>query len=291
MKISVSSYSYSSYLTQGHTILDVVDKAHEMGFSAMEFIDIPGDDFSARKEKAKEVKERLDSYGMGVTAYTIGADMYKKGEDFNNQFDILKNQLDIASILGAPLMRHDATYQKPVFGNGLMSFDNMLPVMAENTRTVTEYAKTLGIKTCVENHGYVVQDAERLERYFNAVNHENFGLLVDMGNFLCADSDPILSVSRLAPYAIHVHAKDMIFYSGEGHNPGGGCFPTRGGNWLRGTVIGQGSVPVKQCLRALRFAGYAGNLGIEFEGCEDPIESIDRGHINLKKYLEQLDNE
>lgn len=291
MKISVSSYSYSKYLTQGHTILDVVDKAHEMGFSAMEFIDIPGDDFPARKEKAKEVKERLDSYGMEVTAYTIGADMYKKGEDFQNQFDILKNQLDIASILNAPLMRHDATYQKPVFGNGLMSFDNMLPVMAENTRKVTEYAKTLGIKTCVENHGYVVQDAERLERYFNAVNHENFGLLVDMGNFLCADSDPILSVSRLAPYAIHVHAKDMIFYSGEGHNPGGGCFSTRGGNWLRGTVIGQGSVPVKQCLRALRFAGYRGNLGIEFEGCEDPIESIDRGHTNLKKYLEQLDNE
>lgn len=291
MKISVSSYSYSKFLSQGHTILEAVDKAHEQGFTAMEFIDIPGDGFANRKENAKKVKEKLDSYGMEVTAYTIGADMYKKGEEFEKQFDVLKHQLDIAKILNAPLMRHDATYQKPVFGNGLRSFDHMIPLMAENTRTVTEYAEKIGIKTCVENHGYVVQDAERLERFYNAVNHDNFGLLVDMGNFLCADSDPILSVSRLAPYAIHVHAKDMFFYPGEGHNPGAGCMTTRGGNWLRCTVIGQGSVPVKQCLRALRFAGYAGNLGIEFEGCEDCIDSIAKGKANLEKYINQLDNE
>lgn len=290
MEISVSSYSFSSWLNQGHTILEAVDKAKDMGFSAMEFIDIPGDSFEARVSMAKEIHSRLSAYGMHVTAYTISADMYTTGEAFEKQFDHLKRQLEIAKALDAPLMRHDATFQKPGIG-AARSFDVMLKVMAPNIRTVTEYAMPMGIKTCVENHGYVVQDSERVERLYNAVDHDNFGLLVDMGNFLCADDDPAKAVSRLAPYAIHAHAKDMIFYPGEGHHPGKGVFPTRAGNFLRGTVIGQGSVPVKQCLRSLRMAGFPGALGLEFEGCEDCLLGIERGFVNLKRYLAELEEE
>ena len=294
MEISLSSYSLYHYMRlYKKDIFDAVDKAHEMGFPAMEFIEIPGTTYEEQAENAKKIREKLDGYNMKVTAFTICADFFLEGEEFEEEFRRLKDQLEIAKILGAPLMRHDAVRKNNMAGIDLpiRSFDLALPLMAENMRRVSEYAKTLGIKTCVENHGRLVQDSERLERLFNMVNHDNFGLLVDMGNFLCVDDDPIKAVSRLAPYAIHVHAKDMFFYSGEGHHPGAGSIITRGGNWIRCTVIGQGSVPVKQCLRILKFAGYKGALGLEFEGCEEPIDGITKGYANLKRYLSELEEE
>ena len=181
-------------------------------------------------------------------------------------------------------MRHDCCYKLEKTGKA-RSFDLMLPTIAANARAVTEHAETLGIQTCTENHGYIAQDSDRVERLFNAVAHDNFGLLVDIGNFLCADENPAIAVSRVAPYAVHVHAKDMLVRS----KPfGQRSFPTRACNYLMGTVVGEGDVPVEQCLRILKQAGYDGYVSIEFEGSGDCLEGIERGLKNLRTYLEAI---
>ena len=59
-------------------------------------------------------------------------------------------------------------------------------------------------------------------------------------------------------------------------------------NYLRGTIIGHGDVPVVQCLRALKGAGYDGYLAIEFEGMEDCMMGIQIGLNNLKKYVAEV---
>ena len=196
----------------------------------------------------------------------------------------LKKQVDIAAILGCSVMRHDVCYGTGKTGTS-RSFGLMLPTIAENTRAVTEYAATKGIKTCTENHGYIAQDSYRVEQLFNAVAHDNYGLLVDIGNFLCADEDPAMAVSRVAPYAVHVHLKDMLYRSA----PTGACRNmTRGGNYFCGTVVGEGDVPVKQCLRIIRATGYDGFISLEYEGSEDCLAGIARGLANVKKILEEL---
>ena len=137
----------------------------------------------------------------------------------------------------------------------------------------------------VENHGFFCQDSERVEQLANGVNHPNFGLLVDMGNFLCVDEDPALAVGRVAPYAFHVHAKDFHVKQGTDTNPGAGWFRSRGENYLRGAIIGHGIVPVLPCLRILKKAGYDGYLSVEFEGLEDPLRGVPMGLDNLRRYL------
>lgn len=62
---------------------------------------------------------------------------------------------------------------------------------------MTAYAAEKGIKTAVENHGTFCQDSDRVELLVNTVAHDNFGLLVDMGNFLCADENPAAAVGAL----------------------------------------------------------------------------------------------
>jgi len=93
---------------------------------------------------------------------------------------------------------------------------------------------------------------------------------------MCADADPVESTALVAPYAVHVHAKD--FYLLRGGDPQGkGWFGTRGGNWLRGAVIGDGGARAGESLSVLRKAGYDGFVTVEFEGAEDNIEGIARG--------------
>ena len=140
----------------------------------------------------------------------------------------------------------------------------------------------------VENHGFFCQDSERVEKLVNSVANDNFGLLCDMGNFLCADENPVDAFSRVAPNAFYCHAKDFHVKSGMGSDPGEGFFKSRAGNYLRGAIIGHGDVPVVQCLSILKNAGYDGYIAIEFEGLEDCEKGISIGLSNLRRYVEQV---
>lgn len=286
MKLSVSSYSFIQYILKGKlSYIDCVDKAHEMGFDAIEFINLDGlESIEAEKELAGKIKERAESLGMDINAYTVRACLYKDTQSEREaEVERVKAQLDVAAALGAKVLRHDVVYSLGKTGAS-RSFDLMLPYIAESARKITEYGETLGIRTCTENHGFIAQDSDRVERLFNAVNHDNYGLLVDIGNFVCADEDPAIAVSRVAPYAFHVHVKDMKLSDSESV----GSFMTRGARYAYGTAVGEGDVPVERCLRILKKAGYEGYLSMEYEGKEDCMTAIPRGLENLKKILAKI---
>ena len=182
-------------------------------------------------------------------------------------------------------MRHDATWTTPTNSRGLK---NIVDDLAAGIREVSDYAATKGIRTMVENHGTFLQDADRVETLINTVDNPNFGWLCDMGNFLCADEDPAKAYGKAAPYAFYAHAKDFIVKSGNEPDPGEGFFQSRSGNYLRGTIIGHGVVPVKQCLSILKKNGYDGYIGVEFEGIEDCIQGISIGLANLRRYVSEV---
>lgn len=283
MKISVSSYSFQQKIKKGEmTQLDCVKAAKDMGFDGIEFTDVIADGYESQIETAKKIKEEADRVGIEIVAYTIGANLYSDDPaECEKEVERLKGQLRVAKALGAPLMRHDVCYKLAKEGRG-RCFDLMLPVIAENCRKVTEYAATLGIKTCTENHGFIAQDSDRVVRLATAVGHDNYGLLVDMGNFLCADEVPAIAVSRTASLAVHAHAKDMKV---RGERLSDRDIETRGCQYLLPVTVGEGDVDVKRCVKILRKAGYDGFVSIEYEGLEDCIDAIKRGYENLKAYI------
>lgn len=284
MKFSVSVYSFMQYIQDGRlTPLTCIEKVKEMGFDAIEYVDFVFQKEEDPKEYAAKLRAEADRVGLAISNFAVGADFLSgSGGDLEAEVEKLKEKVDIAAILGCPTMRHDVTGGIP--GRTYQGYDNVLERLAEGCRAVTEYAAPKGIKTMTENHGYFSQDSLRVEKLINTVGSDNFGQLVDMGNFLCADDDPVTAVGRCAPYAFYVHAKDFIVKSGQGVNPGAGFFTSRGGNFLRGTILGHGDVPVVQCLRALKNAGYDGYAAIEFEGMEDCVQGVAIGLENLKRY-------
>lgn len=281
MKTAVSSYSFSKMMRQnGDTQLTVIEKAKQLGFDAIEFTDLMPPEGVSELEYAAELKAEAERVGIEISCYSVAADLLGGCDgDLEAEINRIKAKVDVAAALGTKLMRHDASFRFP---ESYMGFTNVLPRLAEGCRKVTEYAKKLGIRTMVENHGRFCQDSDRVEALVNTVAHPNFGLLVDMGNFLCVDEDPVLAVGRCAKYAFNAHVKDFLYKSGEGDDPGEGFISTRGGAYIRGTVAGHGIVPVKQCTLALKRAGYNGYLTLEFEGWEENEPALKAGAAKLR---------
>lgn len=285
MKIGVSSYSYSQYLKSGKlTLISVIAKAAEMGFEAIEFTNLPEDTAENRKALAMQIKEEADRVGIDLSAYVCGGKLLCDTKELQQaEVERLKGELDIANILGVKLFRYDVLYKLPQH----TSFDAVLDEVAPAMRQLAQYGESLGIMTMIENHGHTFQDYDRIEKTYYAVNHKNFGLLIDIGNFMCADEDNVMCVSRLAHLARHVHLKDFIkkdFYSTDSKEH---HFRTRGANYLLGVAVGDGDAKTVQCLTILQNAGYDGYIDIEFEGPADCITEIAKGLTFYKTYINQ----
>ncbi len=286
MKIGVSSYSFQQLISAGkETQLSVMKIAKDMGFDGIEFTDLCPPEGVNEAEYAKMIKEESDKLSLPVAAYTISANLLSDC-GLECEIERLKRKVDIAEILGAKCLRHDAAWSMPDDIKTHAGFEQILPTLVEGCKAVTEYAKAKGIKTMIENHGLFCQDSERVEKIITGVGDPNFGVLLDMGNFSCADENSATAAGRLAPYIKHVHAKDFHIKSGNGLNPGKGFFKSRGGNYLRGSIIGHGDIPVYQCLSIIKNSGYDGYVSVEFEGIENCLDGIEIGYENLKKMAE-----
>ncbi len=280
MKLGVSSYSYSKHFRQtGANYFQVCDHAKKTGFSGIEFIDLSLEiqPSESLETLALDIREYCEKIGLSVIAYTVSADFLKEGGPAA-EIERLKGCVDIASCLGAGLLRHDGTWIRE--GDWRETVRTLAPAVRE----VTGYAAEKGIRTCTENHGYFLQDSNRVEELILSVGHPNYGWLVDIGNFACADEDSIHALEIAAPYAFHVHAKDFLLKK-NCEKPGASWFPTRCGNWLRGTVPGHGVIPIAPCVDILRKNGYDGWLSYEFEGMEENLPAIEEGFAFLSSLI------
>ena len=103
MKIGVSSYSFGRYRrATGASLLDVCRKAKEIGFDAIEFITLDGEDHIAQ---AKELRALCAELGLEISAYTVGANLMS--EDVDAVVANLMHCVDVTEALGAKIMRHD----------------------------------------------------------------------------------------------------------------------------------------------------------------------------------------
>lgn len=280
MKLAVNTYSYANARGEDGKPLSqfqMIEEAARTGFDAVEMVGLTPGEGEDPIAYARKIAEKAKECGIALSCYTTSADLLRDGEE-----ERLKGEVDLAAALGVSYMRHDAAWSAP---EG-KTFEDVLPILIAKAKAVTAYAKTRGVRTMTENHGFFVQDSDRMTALVNGVGDPNYGLLCDMGNFMCADETSVEAVKTVAPYAIYVHAKDFLYKAGEeAETPPAGYFPTRGGNYLCGCAIGDGAVNVKACLGILTDAGYDGYVSLEFEGPGNALDEIRKGYGRLREYI------
>jgi sugar phosphate isomerase/epimerase len=293
MKLGISAYSYNRLVRSGAlTWFDVIGKIAAQGADAIEFAAFDAPEGHDKLAYAKEMGAACQAAKLPVVCYAISAD-FMSGTDADIDAEVLRldEELAVAQALGAPLMRHDVGWHFPADYGCVRSFENILPQIAGAVRRVTERAEKLGIRTCTENHGLYMQGSERIGRLCAAVNHVNYGILADIGNFICADEDGAQALGTILPMVFHVHVKDMLYRSGREVPPGRGWGRTRGGNYFKGIILGHGNTPLVPALRILKREKYQGYMNIEFEGGDNPDYGLEVSVENMRRFMAMIESE
>ena len=113
MKIGVSSYSFQQLISTGtETQLSIMQKAKDMGFDGIEFIDLSAPKGMSEAEYATLIREESEKLSLPVIAYTIGANLLGE-RTLDEEVERVCKKVDIAEILGAKNLRHDAAWSVP----------------------------------------------------------------------------------------------------------------------------------------------------------------------------------
>jgi len=285
MKLGLSSYSLSRAINSGEmTILDAIQWIADNGGEHVEIVPI-GFDLTDNLQLAEQIRKKAGDVGIDVSNYAIGSNfLTEEPEAYKAEIERVKKQVDVANALGVKLMRHDVANRKDL---SIKQFLSELELLAAACREVADYAAQYGITTSVENHGYFIQYSDRVQALVEAVGRPNFKTTLDIGNFLCADENPVNAVKKNLPYASIVHIKD--FYVRPSYrNPGAGWFQSTGGQYLRGAITGQGDIDMWEVLRIVKHSGYNGYLSLEFEGMEECKQGSKIGLENIRRIWDEV---
>jgi sugar phosphate isomerase/epimerase len=284
MKLAVSTYSLSRWRRENDRSLeDSVDWIADHG-TAVEFSGLDDRGSDNPVARAAELREHCRRRGTAIAGYSVGAELLVGPEQQRKVIDALKTQVDVAAELGVASMRHDVTRGFADDWSGPRTFEAALEVVVPAIREVAAYAQPKGVKTSLENHGFYMQASERVERLIQMVNHPNYGLTMDMGNFLCVNEDPVQAVRRVVKYALIAHVKDFHVRPKQTMPPSG-WFATPTEIALRGAIVGHGVIDIPAQLAILKDNGYRGYLSLEFEGMEEPARAVELGLEYLRREL------
>jgi len=284
MKIGLSSYSLYQAINSGEmTILDAIQWVADNGGDHIEIVPL-GFSLDNNDELIEQIKEKAQSAGIELSHYLIGANfLTETKEAFDAEIERVKKQVDIANALGIKFMRHDVAWRAPG-DTSIVQFEEDLPTIVDACQQIADYAAQYGITTSIENHGFHVQASDRVLRLLHEVNRSNFKTTVDIGNFLCADEDPVSAVKKNIGHASVLHFKD--FYIRPSYqNPGEGFFQSIAGNYLRGAIVGQGDIDMSEIVRIVKASGFDGYVSIEFEGMEECKQASKIALNNVRRLL------
>lgn len=285
MKLGLSTYSLHGQLSSGAmNVLDVIDFAADHGAAHVEIVPLSYN-LTEQPELIEQIVKRTSERGIDISNYAIGANFLTDNDEaYEKEIQRVMDEVNIAHQLGVKLMRHDVASSPDV---SIQHFNQQLDRLASACRRIADHANSYGITTSVENHGFFIQHADRVQTLVQAVNRPNYKTTLDIGNFLCADENPIAAVPKNVPYASMVHVKDFYIRPADRH-PGEGWFTSTAGQFLRGAIIGQGDIDMWEVLRIVKHSGYDGYISVEFEGLENDLLGARIGLENVQRIWDEV---
>ena len=288
MKVGLSTYSLFRALKKSE--IDIIEAIVWIADNGGEHVEIVpfGFELTGNLGLVAAIVDQAKAVGLEISSYTVPGNLLQDTpDDCAAEIERLKREVDIAHALGVKLMRHDIAKRHPEEST-LENFEKDLPILAQGCRVIADYAGQYGITTSIENHGYHVQSSERVQSVIRAVDRENFKTTMDIGNFVFVDEDALAAVRNNIPLASMVHAKDFYIRDEDGPPGEEGWYRSRNGKYLRGAIVGQGDLDIREILKSVKDFGYDGFIAVEFEGMEDCFYGSRIGMDNLRRIWNEV---
>jgi len=202
------------------------------------------------------VEKWLARAGIALSGYIVGNNFGGVAGTDQAPAEVVKvkTAVDEACALGAPTLR--------IFAGGRegLAWEEGKWLILDLFRECTAYAEKRNVILALEDHHGLAANSTQLLFYLHQINSPFFRFNVDIGNFLFGGEEPVAGTTKTAPYAAMVHVKDF----------------RQAGDAYEACALGEGVVPVADCLRILRDAGYDSFVSLEYEAPEDPRTGIPR---------------
>ena len=158
------------------------------------------------KDEVKEMKRKLDFYGMGVSAIGSPIGKVKLDEDINAHFEMARGVFEAADELGAKYIRMFSFYAPE--GKNILDYKESV---YENLSRLSDLAKSHGVVLCHENEAEIYGNIPTRCREI----YDNFGgdikTVFDMGNYVLEGVDPYPEAYNLLKDSIaYFHIKDAL---------------------------------------------------------------------------------
>ena len=248
-------------------------EAVRLGFDSVEFLEYVHDEKTVpvieSVEKAASVRAVLEKQRLSVACYSVGINLWQSGmtpDTVTPMEEALRHHARMAAAVGSPFLHHTVLLGVDKYA---LSMDEALSLLVPVVIRVAKYARELGLIPIYEGQGMYFNGVDGFGAFYSAVKRECpfVGVCGDVGNPLFVDENPLHFFRAFAKDILHVHIKDYVHASVRGEEPD--WAQTRGGDWLRETVIGRGCVPLADCLAVLREVEYDGAFALENCHAED----------------------
>lgn len=256
LKVSLAAYSFREALDlkkPSMTLLQFIDFAASNDIDAVELTGY----YFAETTPAylAELKHRCTYNGLDVSGSAVGNDFcVVDAAKLKMEIAKVKEWIGHTSRLGGKTLR--------VFAGQVAKGDNEKAATARSVAALQDccrHAADYGVFLALENHGGITSTPDQVIALYKAVEHRNFGVNLDSGNFRTAD--PYGDLAKIAPYAVNVQLKTEITPAGK---------PTE-------------EADLPRLVRILRDVKYRGYVALEYEAKEDPKTAVPQYLKTLKR--------
>ena len=257
--------------------------ARRCGFSSVELLNgchPAGTHIPASVEQAGRIRRILEANGLHAACYSVGETFL--GDDGAKE-EMLREHIRRAAAIGSPYLHHTLILWLTLPPDA-PTYEKVLAPMADLAARAAEYARTLGVRCLYEPQGMYFNGRLGFGEFYRAVRKrtDNIGICADVGNPMFADDDVLGILADFPGEVYHVHVKDYrrIAVPEEGVK----CYSTRGGAYLRETVVGEGDVEFTEVMRLLQEADYQGAFAMENTHPEPWEDGVRTAMELLKRY-------
>ncbi|WP_127588344.1 sugar phosphate isomerase/epimerase family protein [Paenibacillus koleovorans] len=249
----------------------IVEETVRMGYNGIEIRGLQGEMFVPKmtpflEENLAQTMADLQARGLSICCFDTSC-RFDDEEKFDGFVEEGKATIDLAARMGVPYIR--------VFGDRIpdpAKREEMIAQVARGMQALSQHAEGKPVMVLMETHGDFAS-SENLLAVAAQVESDRFGVLWDVANpvkYQDTGESVSQTYTNLSKLVQHTHIKDTL---GTGSNE-------------KITLVGEGDVPIPECIDILQQNGYDGWLSFEWEKKWHP--TIEEPEVALPHFVEYM---
>lgn len=247
------------------TTADIIRCAAELGLGGVELRSFCEELRTADRNEAKVLGALARSLGLKIPCFSAATDLVGRAE---SDMPRLQRYAEICSELEIPYLHHTVAFDMHAFSLSEEEREERFQRCLEPVLAICEYAARLGVRTLIEDQGYVFNGRVNCQRLC-ALSDGRIGIVADLGNVFFVDERIEDFIRAMDGRICHAHIKDFLvttepteFYK----------YRSLGGAYLSDAEIGTGAVDLSAVKKAFADVSYEGMFALEFASVADEHE-------------------